>query len=57
MSVQLLEFICEESEYIEDMHAFLRDYAVWKVEILIQDTDFQQLLEKSTMLRESYLPL
>ncbi|KAJ0413233.1 hypothetical protein BJY00DRAFT_322296 [Aspergillus carlsbadensis] len=38
--VQLLEFMFKESKYIEDMQQILRDYAVWNVEILMQNADF-----------------
>jgi hypothetical protein len=44
--VQLLKFVFEDSEYMENMQDILRDYAVWNVETLMQDADFQQLLDR-----------
>jgi hypothetical protein len=51
--VQLLSFVFEDSEYMENMQDILQEYAVWNVEILIQDADFQQLLDRVPSLEKA----
>ncbi|KAL4780136.1 hypothetical protein BJX76DRAFT_60436 [Aspergillus varians] len=51
--VRLLKFVFEESEYMENMRDILRDYAVWNVEILMQDADFQELLNRVPSLEKA----
>ncbi|KAJ5212496.1 uncharacterized protein N7498_004142 [Penicillium cinerascens] len=51
--VQLLQFFFEDSEHIENMRGVLRDYVVWKVEIMVQDADFQKLLERIPSLEKA----
>jgi hypothetical protein len=38
--VHLLKFVFKDSEYMENMQDILRDYAVWNIETLMQDTNF-----------------
>jgi hypothetical protein len=38
--------VFEDSEYMENMQDILRDYAAWNVEILMQNADFQRLLNR-----------
>jgi hypothetical protein len=51
--VRLLRFIFEESEYMENMQDILRDYAVWNLEILMQDAEFDQLLDRVPSLEKA----
>ncbi|KAL4801660.1 hypothetical protein BDV18DRAFT_148488 [Aspergillus unguis] len=55
--VQLLKFVFEDSEYIENMHDILQDYAAWNVETLMQDADFQQLLDRVPSLQKAIFRL
>jgi hypothetical protein len=43
--IKLLKFIFKENEYKYELKVVLVDYAAWNVEILMQDADFQQLLD------------
>lgn len=49
--VQLLSF--GDSEYMENMQDILQEYAVWNVEILMQDADFQRLLDRVPSLEKA----
>ncbi|EDP50806.1 hypothetical protein AFUB_071470 [Aspergillus fumigatus A1163] len=49
--VELLKFVFEENEYMYELKVVLVDYAAWNVEILMQDADFRQLLDRLCQLR------
>ncbi|KAI9035455.1 uncharacterized protein KD926_003481 [Aspergillus affinis] len=51
--VKFLRFVFEESECMENLQKILRDYAAWNVEILMRDTDFQQLLDRVPTLEKA----
>jgi hypothetical protein len=51
--VGLLQFCFEDSERIEDVQDLLRDYIVWNVEVMMQDTDFSKLLERVPSLEKA----
>lgn len=51
--VGLLQFCFEDRGKIEDLQDVLRDYVVWNVEVMMQDTDFSKLLERVPSLQKA----
>ncbi|CAI7621479.1 unnamed protein product [Penicillium palitans] len=51
--IGLLQFCFEDKGQIEDMQTVLRDYVVWNVEVMMQDTDFSKLLERVPSLQKA----
>jgi hypothetical protein len=51
--VQLLKFVFEDSEYMENLENILRDYMVWNVEILMRNADFKSFLERNSSLEQT----
>jgi hypothetical protein len=39
--IQLLKFVFEDSEYVENLGNMLRDYIVWNVEMIMRNADFK----------------
>ncbi|KAJ6163864.1 hypothetical protein N7497_003843, partial [Penicillium chrysogenum] len=51
--VQLLVFVFEDSEYMEQLEVMLRDYMVWNVETLMRDADFKSFLGRNLSLEQT----
>ena len=51
--VQLLVFVFEDSEYMEQLEVMMRDYMVWNVETLMRDADFKSFLGRNLSLEQT----
>ncbi|KAJ6112293.1 hypothetical protein N7523_002115 [Penicillium sp. IBT 18751x] len=51
--VQLLEFVFEDSEYMESLEDMLQDYIVWNVEMMMRNADFKSFLERNSSLEQT----
>ncbi|KAJ5111449.1 hypothetical protein N7532_001984, partial [Penicillium argentinense] len=47
--VQLLEFVFEDSEYMQNLASMARDYMVWNVEMIMRKADFKSFLQRNSL--------
>lgn len=51
--VQLLKFVFEDSEDMQNMENMLRDYIVWNVDVMMRNIDFRDFLERNPSLEQT----
>jgi hypothetical protein len=50
--VQLLVFVFEDSENMDNLKEMLLGYMIWNVEILMRNPDFESFLERNSSLEQ-----